>query len=156
MEVSGHFQAPAALIPEMIPPLPIVQEAGWPPQPVWTLWRRQNHFPLPGIKPRDFSRSLYRLSYPGSLLHEVSIFIFSDADGSWYYGVYVLDYPIVVAARCKAWTVFARSDAGIVDSNPTQGMDVCVRLFCVCVVLCVGRGLATAWSPGPMSPTNCV
>jgi hypothetical protein len=23
------------------------------------------------------------------------------------------------------------------------GMDVCVRLFCVCVVLCVGSGLAT-------------
>jgi hypothetical protein len=29
-------------------------------------------------------------------------------------------------------------------SNPTQGMDVCVRLFCVCAVLCVGSGLATA------------
>jgi hypothetical protein len=26
-------------------------------------------------------------------------------------------------------------------------MDVCLRLFCVCVVLCVGRGLATGWSP---------
>jgi hypothetical protein len=25
-------------------------------------------------------------------------------------------------------------------SNPTRGMDVCVRLFCVCVVLCVGSG----------------
>jgi hypothetical protein len=24
-------------------------------------------------------------------------------------------------------------------------MDVCLRLFCVCVVLCVGRGLATGW-----------
>jgi hypothetical protein len=27
--------------------------------------------------------------------------------------------------------------------NPTRGMDVCVRLFCVCVVLCVGSGLTT-------------
>jgi hypothetical protein len=43
--------------------------------------------------------------------------------------------------------VFARSNAGIVDSNPTQGMDVYVRLFCVCIVLCVGSGLATGWSP---------
>jgi hypothetical protein len=25
-------------------------------------------------------------------------------------------------------------------------MVVCVRLFCVCVVLCIGRGLATGWS----------
>jgi hypothetical protein len=37
--------------------------------------------------------------------------------------------PITVAARSKAWTVFARSNAGIVGSNPTQGMDVCI----VCV-----------------------
>jgi hypothetical protein len=34
-----------------------------------------------------------------------------------------------------------------VGSNPTEGMDVCVRLFCVCIVLCVGSGLATGWSP---------
>jgi hypothetical protein len=40
-----------------------------------------------------------------------------------------------VAARFKAWTVFARSNAGIVGSNPTQGMDG-VRLFRVCIVLC--------------------
>jgi hypothetical protein len=26
-------------------------------------------------------------------------------------------------------------------------MDVCVRLFCVSVVLCVGSGLATGWPP---------
>jgi hypothetical protein len=25
-------------------------------------------------------------------------------------------------------------------------MDICVRLFCVCVVLCVGSGLATGCS----------
>jgi hypothetical protein len=34
-----------------------------------------------------------------------------------------------------------------VVSNPTRGMDVSVRLFCVYVVLCVGSGLATGWSP---------
>jgi hypothetical protein len=34
-------------------------------------------------------------------------------------------------------------NTGIVGSNPTQGMDVCVRLFIVRVVLCVGRGLMT-------------
>jgi hypothetical protein len=50
-------------------------------------------------------------------------------------------------ARFKAWNVFARLNAGIMGSNPTQGMDVCVRLFCVCVFLCVGSGLATGWSP---------
>jgi hypothetical protein len=54
--------------------------------------------------------------------------------------------PVTVAARSKAWRLFARSNAGIVCSNPTRGMDVCVRLFCLCVVLCVGRGLVTDWS----------
>jgi hypothetical protein len=43
---------------------------------------------------------------------------------------------IAVAAPSKAWSVFARSNTGIVGSNPTQGMGVCVRLFCVCDFLC--------------------
>jgi hypothetical protein len=44
---------------------------------------------------------------------------------------------ITVAARSKEWTVFARSNAGIVISNPNQGMDVCVRLYFVIVLSCV-------------------
>jgi hypothetical protein len=32
--------------------------------------------------------------------------------------------PVTVAERSKACTVFARSEAGIVGSNPTQDMDV--------------------------------
>jgi hypothetical protein len=42
-----------------------------------------------------------------------------------------------VAAQCKAWTVFARSKAGIVGSNPTQGMDVCVCVYSVFVLFFV-------------------
>jgi hypothetical protein len=52
--------------------------------------------------------------------------------------------PITVAARAKACTVFARSNTGVVGSNPTPGMYVCVRLFCVCAA---GSDLATGWSP---------
>jgi hypothetical protein len=60
--------------------------------------------------------------------------------------------PITVAERSKACTVFARSDARIVGSNPTQGMDVWCLCVCVCVrararvvlCLCTGRGLATS------------
>jgi hypothetical protein len=54
--------------------------------------------------------------------------------------------PITVTARWKAWTLFARSNTGIVGSNPTWDMDVRVRLFYVCAVLCAGSGLATGWS----------
>jgi hypothetical protein len=39
--------------------------------------------------------------------------------------------PFTVAARATAWTVFARSNVGIVGSNPNWGMDICVRLFCL-------------------------
>jgi hypothetical protein len=38
-------------------------------------------------------------------------------------------------------------NAGVVGSNPTRGMDVSVRLFCVYAVLCADNGLATGWSP---------
>jgi hypothetical protein len=35
--VSGQHHAPAALLPPgKGPPVPIVQEAGWAPEPVWT------------------------------------------------------------------------------------------------------------------------
>jgi hypothetical protein len=44
---------------------------------------------------------------------------------------------ITVATWCKAWTVFARSNAGIVGSNPTQGMDVCVCVYSAFVLSCV-------------------
>jgi hypothetical protein len=47
------------------------------------------------------------------------------------------EVPITVAVRSKAWNILVRSNTGIVGSNPTWGMDVCVRLFCVCAVLCV-------------------
>jgi hypothetical protein len=57
-----------------------------------------------------------------------------------------LSTPITVAARSKAWTVFVHSNTGIVASNPIRGMDVCVRLFCVCVVMLAGTDLASGWS----------
>jgi hypothetical protein len=34
-----------------------------------------------------------------------------------------------MAALSQAWTVLARSNTGVVGSDPTWGMDVCVRLF---------------------------
>ena len=47
-------------------PVPIVQEAGWAPGPVWT--GAENLAPLTGIRSYDrqaSSKTLYRLSYPG-------------------------------------------------------------------------------------------
>jgi hypothetical protein len=50
--------------------------------------------------------------------------------------------PITVAERSEAWTVFARSDAGIVGSNPTE---VWMFLY-VYAVFVLGSGLAIGWS----------
>jgi hypothetical protein len=63
--------------------------------------------------------------------------------------------PMTVAALSKVWTVFALSNTGIVDSNPNRGMDVCVRLFCLCSSVC------SWWPcdrliPRPRSPADCV
>jgi hypothetical protein len=39
--------------------------------------------------------------------------------------------PVTVAERSKAYTAFARSEAGIVGSKPTQG--TIVQCLCMCV-----------------------
>jgi hypothetical protein len=52
-----------------------------------------------------------------------------------------------MAARTKAWSVFANLNISVVGLNPTRGMEVSGRSFCVYVMLCVCRDLATGWSP---------
>jgi hypothetical protein len=47
----------------------------------------------------------------------------------------------------KAWIVFNCSNTEIMGFNGTGGMDVCVRLFYVYVVLCVGSSFVMGWSP---------
>jgi hypothetical protein len=78
----------------------------------------------------------------------------SDVDSSVVIRILLGSHtPITVAARSKAWTVFARSNTGIVGSNSTQGMDVCMPLFCLCCSVCRYRpyeGLILR----PRSPTD--
>jgi hypothetical protein len=57
-----------------------------------------------------------------------------------FYGI-KRTFPITVAALSKTWTVFARSNTGIVGSNPTRGVDICVYS-----VFVLGSGFATGWS----------
>jgi hypothetical protein len=84
-----------------------------------------------------FDHNSVRISYPPIYAVYSAYFIwliFADKE------VFIILHnwcraPIAVAARSKAWPVFARSNAGVVGSNPTRGMDVCENLFCHCVVL---------------------
>jgi hypothetical protein len=41
----------------------------------------------------------------------------------------IIHVPVTVSERSKACTVFARLEAGIMGSNPTQGMEV----WCLCM-----------------------
>jgi hypothetical protein len=69
---------------------------------------------------------------------------------------YKLLIPITVAARSKEWTVFARSNTGIVGSNPIWGIDVCVCLFRVFAVSCVQVVALRRADPRPRCPTEYV
>jgi hypothetical protein len=65
MEVSGQLQSPAAVLPGKAHPVPIIEEAGWAPAPVFTLWRREKFLPLAGnrisaVQPVTISTELYR------------------------------------------------------------------------------------------------
>jgi hypothetical protein len=52
MAVSGQRHAPAALLPTgKGPPVPIEQEAGWAPEPVWTQRIEEKSFAPPGSNP---------------------------------------------------------------------------------------------------------
>jgi hypothetical protein len=41
MEVSGHLYTLATLLLSKEPPITIGTEAGWTPEPEWTLWRKE-------------------------------------------------------------------------------------------------------------------
>jgi hypothetical protein len=53
MEVSGQLHAPAALHSEKETPVPIGQEAGWAPEPVWTVSKRKIPSPRRESNPGD-------------------------------------------------------------------------------------------------------
>jgi hypothetical protein len=62
--VSGQRHAPAALLsPGKGPPVPIVQEAGWAPDPVWTQRLEEKSFaPARDRTPIAHSQTVYCLS----------------------------------------------------------------------------------------------
>jgi hypothetical protein len=95
MGMNGQRHAPAAFTPRKGSPVPIVQDAGWAPEPVWTQRLEEKSFRLcPGIELRSpgrpsHSKTLYRLSYPahGSSLTSVLTLPFCaclDLQGSFF------------------------------------------------------------------------
>jgi hypothetical protein len=74
---------------------------------------------------------------------------------SLFFLSYIMSRPVTVAARPKAWTAFARSNAGIVWVRIPLKAWMSVSVHSVCVVLYVGSGLATGWSSVKKSRRLC-
>jgi hypothetical protein len=54
--------------------------------------------------------------------------------------------PVPVAVPSKEHMILDHLNTRIVGSNPARGVNVCPVFFCVCVVFCESRGLATGRS----------
>jgi hypothetical protein len=73
-----------------------------------------------------------------------------------YLGLYSYSLRITVVARSETLTAFARSNAGIVCSNPTQSMDVCVCIYSVLVFWVQVAALRRAHPPSKGSYRLCI
>jgi hypothetical protein len=113
--------------------------------PQVTAWSVESHaVQLPDSQRSENKRNLSYLILM-LCLHKTALLLLFYIDLWVICTKYIKWTPITVAARSNALTVIARSNAGIVGSNPTKAWMSCVRLFCVCVVLCVGSDLAMGW-----------
>ena len=75
-------------------PVPILQEAGWAPGPVWTGGKSRPHRDSFPDRPAH-SQSLYRLSYPAHLYYTYFVYFqFNSLDMN-------LRYKVGVRAGCK-------------------------------------------------------
>ena len=77
--VSGQQHASAALYPRK-DPVPILQEAGWPPGPVWKGGKSRPQRDSILDRPAR-SQSLYRLSYPAHNIKEYQEYFLEGEGG---------------------------------------------------------------------------
>jgi hypothetical protein len=117
--------------------------------PSVTLFTSNPTLPDPGWNPdrRGGKPATDRLSY-GTANTRVW-FSLNTSSIIKYLSLLITNSLTKVAGRFKARTLFARSNTGIVGSNPTSGMDVgvCAFILCICCPVCAGSGLARGWSP---------
>jgi hypothetical protein len=122
--VRGQRHAPAAFYPPWKDPVPIVQEDGWAPGPVWT--GAENLAPS-GVRYPDRparSQSLYRLSYPAPNRKEYQeYFVGEKSKGGQGVGLIKQLYMSIIL---KSGSVSHLETSGLV-----QTFDIHLCVFCV-------------------------
>jgi hypothetical protein len=84
MEVSGQLHAPADLTAAKQGPVPVVEEDGFAPEPVWTVWRRDTLLSLPENKPRILVRATRSIAtIPTELSHRTDRIFFPKLAHLW-------------------------------------------------------------------------
>jgi hypothetical protein len=72
--MSGQLHAPAALPPVKEPQIPIGQETGWDPEPVWMLWSKERTLATagnrtPAVQPVATPTELSRIQVSKRAVH---------------------------------------------------------------------------------------
>jgi hypothetical protein len=137
MELSGQLHTQAALHLGKGPPVYLELEPGWARHSDWMLCRKKID-PSGNRRPDRQARSLVTIQ------SMISRFL-SERETSIKYSSSKFVFELTpAAAKSKAW-ICGRAIVGIVVSNPTGGMEICV----LCVFVLSGRGLCDGPIPRP-------
>jgi hypothetical protein len=153
--VTAKFQAPAALCPQKTRGTRWIW--GWVCHRVTLDSEEESILPLQRIEPRfvvhmhtsNYTEQSHSLEILGQIILLLFYTIF-NYKLSYYEASSILSTQkgdlITVAPRSKASNVLARSTLGTWIWIPLEAW-ICVGVYCVFMLSCVGSGLATGWSP---------
>jgi hypothetical protein len=102
LEVSGQLHSQAALPPGEEPPVPIGQEAGWAPEPVWTMWRRENSCAYRDSNFRRGRNLLVKIIMMNFIFHSSSVVFIIEFTNNLVYESKLLTFRI---AEADYWRV---------------------------------------------------
>ena len=106
-----------------INPVSIQYEAGWTPEPIWTLRRREKFLYHDGFEPRTVqpvAQSIYHLRYPASFEHQSSYKLpqmldgfYSSRKGRYLACTFWRTYKYIWPASLPSWATTRPTDANL-------------------------------------------
>jgi hypothetical protein len=146
MGVSGQRHDPAALLPpEKGPPVPIIQEAGWAPEPVWTQRIEEKSFRLcrgsnldrPVVQPVVRHYTAWANQAPSSepvpVLSDRSMYNVLTKNSA-YQNIYFTLRPYIVQNKCHPYNQLPPEDQQRPRGGPTVLGTLLYLLFIRCNV----------------------